>query len=195
MVSSAQTVTFTGSRVKLVPQAILLMAFILPFGLLCPGVLFAISRKGPTLGLIGGGALLMMVLASLIWFELLTLRRIARPDVLTLAPTTLRVVVAGRTRSISWTKLGTPELQRLSGRSAARSIVVPVAGGGSVVIAAEEYSSGVHDILGALNQAKAGLPIDVPKRSSQKPYLYVAIPASTLVLGIVLVGLMAILTN
>ncbi|RSV39541.1 hypothetical protein CA234_14930 [Sphingomonas sp. ABOLE] len=195
MLSSSETITFTGSRLKLVPQAIVLMAFILPLGFLGAGFVFAIGREGATPASIGGGALMMTALAWLIWLELVTLRRIAKPDVLMLAPTGLRMIVAGRTRTIPRTKLGTPELHKLSGRSAARSIIVPVAGGSRVVIAAEEYAVGVQDILKALNQTKAGLPIDAPEHSSQAPYLYIAIPASTLVLGIMLVGLTAILAN
>jgi len=195
MVPTAQTVTFVGSRLKLAPQAIVLMAFMLPLGFLGAGIPFAMSREGPTLTLIGGLALVMTALAPFLWLELLTLRRMATPDVLILAPSALRMTVAGRTRTIPWTRLGTPYLQRPSGRSAARSIVVPVVGGRDLVIAAEEYAIGVHDVLNALIQAQAGLPIDTPARSSRAAYLYIAIPASTLVLGIVVFGLAAILTD
>ncbi|MET3712976.1 hypothetical protein ABIC65_003695 [Sphingomonas trueperi] len=171
------------------------MAFVLPLGFLGAGIPFAMNREGPTLTLIGGFALVMTALAPFLWLELLTLRRMATPDVLMLSPTAFRMTLAGRTRTIPWARLGTPALQRLSGRSAARSIVVPVAGGSNLVISAEEYTIGANDLVKALSQAKAGLPIDMPARASQAAYLYIAIPASTLVLGIVIFGMTAILTN
>lgn len=195
MVSSVPIVTLVGSRWKLAPQAIVLPAFILPLGFVGAGLPFAIIREGPTLTLISGSALILTVLASLIWLELLTLRRMATPDVLILASSALRMTVAGRTRTIPWTRLGTPSVQRLSGRSAARSVVVPVVGGRDLVIAAEEYTIEAQALLKTLTQAQAGLPIDTPPRSSQATYLYIAIPASTLVLGIVVFGLAAILIN
>ena len=195
MSPSTRAVTFSGSRLKLVPQAIVLLAFILPMGLLWFGLLFELGRLALPTSRIVGFALMTMVLGFLIWSELNTLRRMANPDLLTVAPTALGLISAGRRRNYSWAMLGEPELRRLGGKSAAQSIVVPISGGGRVIILAEEYANGAEDILKALKQAKMGLSIDAPQRSSQALYLYLAIPASTLVLGIFLVGLWAIFTN
>lgn len=135
------------------------------------------------------------VMAFLIWFQVHKLLRMAKPDILTITPTGLRLISAGRRSDHLWAKLGEPKERRLSGKSVARSIVIPTSSGGMLVILAEEYANRVEDILAALKQAKMGLPIDAPPRSSQALYLYLAIPASTLVLGIVLAGLGALFTN
>jgi hypothetical protein len=194
---ATQTVTFSGSRLKLVPQAIVLLAFILPLGFLWFGISFEVARLGfSTPGRhVGFAFVLTTVVGFLIWSELHTLRRIARPDLLTVASTGFGLISGGRRQYHAWAKSGAPEMRQLSGKSVARSIVVPLSSGGRVVILAEEYANRAEDVLKALEQAKAGLPIDPPQRSSEALYRYVAIPASTLVLGIVLAGLGAILFN
>ncbi|MBO9623325.1 MAG: hypothetical protein J7500_11500 [Sphingomonas sp.] len=196
MIQSTPAVTFSGSRLKLVPQAIMNLAFILPFGLLWIGLVFEIgSNAGTTPRILAGGMLVTLVVAVFIWFQLLTLRRMAKPDLLTVTPAGLDLIMAGRRQHHLWATLGEPEIRLLGGKSAARSIVLPLRAGGRVIILAEGYSSRAEDILRALRQAKAGLAIEPPRRSSQALYIFLAIPASCFVLGIVLAGLGAILFN
>lgn len=194
MTPGTQAAIFSSSRVKLVPQAIVTFAFLLPLGLLWFGLAFEIGYdSGPSPGQVAGLIPMTAVVAFLIWLQILTLRRMARPDVLTVTSAGVDLTMAGRRRLHSWTMLGEPEMRQLGGKSVAQSIVLPLNDGGRVVILAEEYASRAEDILKTLTQARSGLPFDPPQRSSEALYLFLAIPAACLVLGIVLTGLGAII--
>lgn len=193
MATGTETAVFSSSRVKLVPQAIVTFAFLLPLGLLWFGLALGIGYDGgPTAGRVAVLILMTAAVAFLAWLEILTLRRMAKPDILTVTSAGLDLTIAGRRRHHSWTRLGDHELRQLSGKSIARSIILPLNDGGRVVIPAEEYACRAEDILRTLTQARSGLPFGAPHRSSEAPYMYLAIPAACLVLGMVLTGLGAI---
>jgi hypothetical protein len=169
-------------------------AFLLPLGLLWFGLAFEIGHDGgPAVGHVAVLIVMTAVVAFLIWLQILTLRHVAKPDVLTVTSAGLDLTMAGRRRGHAWTMLGEPEMRRLGGKSVARSIVLPLNDGGRVVILAEEYACRAEDMLRTLAQARSGLPFDPPQRSSEAPYVILAIPAACLVLGIVLTGLGAII--
>jgi hypothetical protein len=194
MTTGTQAAIFSSSRVKLVPQAIVNFALLLPLGLLWLGLAFEVGYEGgPAVGHVAVLILTTAVVAFLIWYQILTLRRVAKPDVLNVTSAGLDLTMAGRRRRHSWTMLGEPEMRRLSGKSVARSIILPLNDGSRVVIPAEEYACRAEDMLRTLTQARAGLPFDPPQRASEALYLFLAIPAACLVLGIVLMGLGAII--
>jgi hypothetical protein len=189
-------ITFCGSRLKLVPQSIVLTAFIIPFGLLLVGYGFALARRDYVeLSNIAFLVALTAFVGFLIWAQAHTVRRIAGPDLLAVTMSGLDLTIKGNKEHYSWMTLGQPEIRRLSEKTASRSITISKKGGGQLVIRAEEYVHRVEDILQALTQAKVGILVPLPEQPSQALYLYLAIPASILTLAIVLGGLGALLLS
>jgi hypothetical protein len=185
-----RAITLSTSRMKLVPQAIVLTAFIIPFGLLSVGSGYALAGKDYVkLDDIAIFALPTAILMFFAWLQVRTLRRIASPDLLGVTVNGLELTTRGTRQYHPWATLGEPEMRRLSGKSASRSLIFPRRASGRLVIPIEEYRHLAEDILLVLKQAKAGSLIELPQEPSNSLYMFLAVPAACLTLSIVLVGL------
>jgi hypothetical protein len=185
-----RAVTLKASRLKLVPQAIVLVAFLLPFALLAISYSYALVRKNHVeLADLAILAIFAAIALLFVWLQVRTLRRLARPDLLSVTTGGVELTFQGRTLYHSWSALGEPVLRRLNGKSAARSIVMPQRSGGKLVIAAEDYAHEPDDILVILKQAKAGFVTEPAQKPSNALYAFLAIPASCITLGISIIGL------
>jgi len=185
-----RAVTLKTSRLKLVPQAIVLVAFLLPFALLALSYGYALVRKNHVeLADLAILAIFAAIALLFVWLQVRTLRRLARPDLLSVTTGGVELTFQGRTLYHSWSALGKPVLRRLNGKSAARSIVMPQRSGSKLVIAAEDYAHEPDDILVILKQAKAGFVTEPAQKPSNALYTFLAIPASCITLGISIIGL------
>ncbi|RMB51733.1 hypothetical protein C8J44_2752 [Sphingomonas sp. PP-CE-3A-406] len=185
-----RAVTLKASRLKLLPQAIVLVAFLLPFALLaisCGHTL--VGKDHVELADLSILAILTAMALLFVWLEVRTLRRLVHSDLLTVTMGGVELILQRTRLYHSWSDLGEPVLQRLNGKSAARSIVLPQRSGGNLVIAAEDYAHEPGDILVILKQAKAGLLIEPAQKPSNAIYVFLAIPASCITLGISIIGL------
>lgn len=185
-----RAVTLKTSRLKLVPQAIVLVAFLLPFALLALSYGYALVRKNHVeLADLAILAIFAAIALLFVWLQVRTLRRLARPDLLSVTTGGVELTFQGRTLYHSWSALGKPVLRRLNGKSAARSIVMPQRSGSKLVIAAEDYAHEPDDVLVILKQAKAGFVTEPAQKPSNALYTFLAIPASCITLGISIIGL------
>ncbi|TCP99563.1 hypothetical protein C8J46_103451 [Sphingomonas sp. PP-F2F-A104-K0414] len=183
-------VTLKASRLKLLPQAIVLVAFLLPFALLTISYGYALCAKDYLeLADLAIFAILTAILLLFVWLQVRTLRRIANPDLLGVTADGVELTTQGTRHYYPWSTLGEPVLRRLSGKSAALSIVLLQRGGGNLVIAAEDYAHQPGDILLVLKQAIAGFVTELPEKPSNALYAFLAIPASCITLGISIFGL------
>jgi hypothetical protein len=190
MSAETHAVTLKVSRLRLLPQAIVLLAFLLPVAFLatiCGYALIGEDHIGMTdLAIF---AILVAMLVLFVWLQVRTLRRLVHPDWLSVTVGGVELTLGRTRRYHSWSALDEPVLRRLNVRSAARSIVLPQRSGGKLIIAAEDYAHAPDDILTILKQAKAGLVIEQARKSSNALYASLAIPASCVTLGISIIGL------
>ncbi len=136
-----RAVTLKASRLKLLPQAILLVAFLLPFALLAISYGYALVRKDRVeLADLAILAIFTPIALVFVWLQVRTLRRLARPDLLRVTTGGVELTFQGTRLYHSWSALGEPVLRRLNGKGAARSIVMLQRSGGKLVIAAEDYA-------------------------------------------------------
>ena len=185
-----RAVTLKACRLKLLPQAIVLVAFLLPFARLAISYGYALVRKDRVqLADIAILAIFTPIALLFVWLQVRTLRRLARPDLLRVTTGGVELTFQGTRLYHSWSALGEPVLRRLNGKSAARSIVMPQRSGGKLVIAAEDYAHEPNDILVILKQAKAGFVTEPAQKPSNALYAFLAIPASCITLGISVIGL------
>ncbi len=183
-------VTLKASRLKLLPQAIVLVAFLLPFALLAISYGYAVVRKDHVeLADLASLAIPIAMSLLFVWLQARTLRRLAHPDLLSVTVGGVELTFRGTRVNHSWSALGEPVLRCLNGKSAARSIVLPLRSGGKLVIAAEDYAHEPNDILVVLKQAKTGVIIEPAQKPSNALYAFLAIPASCITLGISIIGL------
>jgi hypothetical protein len=78
-----RAVTLKASRLKLVPQAIVLVAFLLPFALPAKSYGYALVRKDRVeLADLAILAIFTSIALLFVWLQVRTLRRLARPDLL-----------------------------------------------------------------------------------------------------------------
>lgn len=190
MSAETRAVTLKASRLKILPQAIVLLAFLLPFVFLAVSYGHALVGED-YLGMTGLAIFAILAAMSLLFvcLEVRTLRRLVNPDLLSVTVGGVEITLRRMRRYHSWSALDEPVLRRLSGKSAARSIVLTQRSGGKLVIAAEDYAYEPHDILTILKQAKAGLLTEPVQKSSNAFYAVLAIPASCVTLGISIIGL------
>lgn len=190
MTEPRAAVAFNASRTKLISQAIVLAAFMLPCVVLSVISAVTLSQEdGVQFAQVAVFAAVTGLAGFFVAAVTHTLQRIAAPDLLIVTSNGLDLTIRGKRLYYPWTTLGEPELRRLSAKSASTSVVLPRLPGGKLVIMAEEYEHRARDILEALKQARGGGLIDPPQRQSQALYLFLAVPASSLTLGIVLAGL------
>jgi len=189
MSAENRTVTLRASRLKILPQAIVLAAFLLPFLLLAIISGYALAGKHHVepadLAIF---AILVTIPLIFTCFLVRTLRRLADPDVLGVTIDGVELTVRGTRRYHSWSALGKPVLQFLNSKSAARSIVLPQHRGSNLVILAEDYECDPGDILVILEQAKAGFLIESVRKPSNALYALLAIPASCITLSASIIG-------
>jgi hypothetical protein len=190
MSAETHAVTLKVSRLRLLPQAIVLLAFLLPVAFLATICGYTLMGKDHVeiTGLFAFAILAAMSLLF-VWFQVRTLRRLVHPDLLSVTVGGVELTLGRTRRYHSWPALEEPVLRRLSGKSAARSIVLPQRSGGKLIIAAEDYAHEPDDILIILKQAKAGLVTEPARKSSNALYAFLAIPASCVTLGISIIGL------
>lgn len=185
-----RAVTLKASRLKLLPQAIVLVAFLLPFALLAISYGYALVGKDYVeVADLAIFAILTAILLLFAWLQVRTLRRIANPDLLGVTVGGVELTTQGKRLYHPWSTLGEPVLRRLSGKSATRSIVLPQCSGGKLFISAEDYAHQPDDILLVLRHAKAGFVTELPQKPSNALYVFLAIPASCITLGISIIGL------
>jgi len=191
MSAEDRTVTLRASRLKILPQVIVLVAFLLPFLLLAIVSGYALAGKH-NIELADLAIFAMMVAIPLIftWFLVRTLRRLADPDLLGVTIDGVELTVHGTRLYHSWSALGKPVLQLSNSKSAARSIVLPQHSGGKLVILAEDYECDPRDILIILEQAKAGFLTESVRKPSNALYAFLAIPASCITLSASIIGVM-----
>jgi len=190
MTAENRAVTLKVSRLKLLPEAIVLVAFLLPLALLAVSYGHVLVGKDHVeLADLGNFAILTAMSLVFVWLQVRTLRRLARPDLLSVTVGGVELTFQGTRIYHSWSALGEPVLQRLNSKSAARSIVLPQRGGDKLVIAAEDYAHKPDDILAILKQAKAGFVTEWAQTPSNALYAFLAIPASCITLGISIIGL------
>lgn len=189
MSAETRAVTLKASRLKLLPQAIVLSAFLLPFAFLAISYGHALMLEG-NVGKTGLAIFAILAAMSFlfVWLQVRTLRRLVYPDLLSVTAGGVDLTRWRTKLYHSWSALDEPVLQRLNGKSAARSIVLPQRSGGKLVIAVEEYAHDPNDILTILKQAKAGLVTEPAQEPSNALYAFLAIPASCLTLGISIIG-------
>jgi hypothetical protein len=191
MSAENRTVTLKASRLKILPQAIVLVAFLLPFSLLAIISGYTLAGKYHVeLADLAIFAIMVAIPLIFTWLLVRTLRRLADPDLLGVTVGGVELTVHGTRLYHSWSALGNPVLQLLNSKSAARSIVLPQHSGGKLIIAAEDYEYDPGDILVILEQAKAGFLTEPVKKSSNALYAFLAIPASCITLSVSIIGVM-----
>lgn len=191
MSAENRTVPLRASRLKILPQAIVLAAFLLPFLLLAIISGYALAGKHHVeLADLAMFAIIVALPLIFTWLLVRTLRRLANPDLLSVTIDGVELTVNGTRLYHSWSALGKPVLQILNSKSAARSIVLPLHSGGKLVILAEDYECDPGDILVILEQAKAGFLTESVRKSSNALYAFLAIPASCITLSASIIGVM-----
>jgi len=191
MSAENHTVTLRASRLKILPQAIVLTAFLLPFLLLAIISGYAPAGKHHVeLADIAIFAIMVAIPLIFTWLLVRTLRRLADPDLLSVTIDGVELTVNGTRLYHSWSALGKPVLQLLNSKSVARSIVLPQHSGGKLVILAEDYECDPRDILVILEQAKAGFLTESVIKPSNALYAFLAIPASCITLSASIIGVM-----
>ncbi|MEG8026510.1 hypothetical protein QP162_22865 [Sphingomonas aurantiaca] len=118
MSAENRTVTLRASRLKILPQAIVLAAFLLPFLLLAIISGYALAGKHHVepadLAIF---AILVTIPLIFTCFLVRTLRRLADPDVLGVTIDRVELTVRGTRRYHSWSALGKPVLQFLNSKA------------------------------------------------------------------------------
>jgi hypothetical protein len=191
MSAENRTVTLKASRLKILPQAIVLAAFLLPFLLLAIISGYTVAGKRHVeLGDLAIFAIMVAIPLVFTWFLVRTLRRLADPDLLGVTIDGVELTVNGTRLYHSWSSCVKPVLQFLNSKSAARSIVLPQHCGGKLVILAEDYEYDPGDILVILEQAKAGFLTEPVRKRSNALYAFLAIPASCITLSASIIGVM-----
>ncbi|MBB4619927.1 hypothetical protein [Sphingomonas abaci] len=190
MSAEIRAVTLKVSRLRLLPQVIVLLAFLLPVAFLA--TMFGYALMGEDhVGMAGLAMFAILTAISLlfVWLQVRTVRRLVHPDLLSVTVGGVELTLGRTRRYHPWLALEEPVLRRINGKGAARSIVLPQRSGGKLIIAAEDYAHDPADILTILKQAKVGLVTEPDQKSSNALYVFFAIPASCVTLGVSIVGI------
>ena len=190
MSAETRAVTLKVSRLRLLPQAIVLLAFLVPIAFLA--IIYGCALMSQDHVEVTGLAVFVILAAMsllFVWLQVRTLRRLVHPDLLSVTVGGIELTLGRTRRYHSWSALDEPVLRRLNGKSAARSIVLRQRSGGKLIIAVKDYAHESDDILTILKQAKDGLVTEPARKSSNSLYAFLAIPASCVTLGISTIGL------
>lgn len=190
MSAEIRAVTLKVSRLRLLPQVVVLLAFLLPVAFLA--TMFGYALMGEDhVGMAGLAMFAILAAMSLlfVWLQVRTVRRLVHPDLLSVTVGGVELTLGRTRRYHPWSALGEPVLRRMNGKGEARSIVLPQRSGGKLIIAAEDYAHDPNDILTILKKAKVGLVTETAQKSSSALYVFLAIPASCVTLGISIIGI------
>ncbi len=189
-----RSITFRASRLKLLPQAIVLLAFTVPLSVLWVGCIFYLFRNQDIqLSGIAFAGMITATLGFFAWAQSGAIHRLMRPDLMSVSISGIETAIGRDLHHHSWMMLGEPEIRRLNSRSSARSIILPKHDGKYIIVKAEEYDHSPDVIMAALKQARKGILIEPSRPSPPSSYIFLALPASCITLGIALAGLGAVI--
>lgn len=178
----------------MLPQAIVLLAFTVPLSVLWVGCIFYLFRNQDIQlsGLAFAGTI-TVTLGFFAWAQSAAIRRLITPDLISVSISGIETAIGHDLHHHSWMMLGEPEIRRLNSKSSARSIMLPRHDGKYIIVRTEEYEHSPDIILATLKQARKGILVEPPKSSPSAAYIFFALPASCVTLGIALTGLGAVI--
>ncbi len=189
-----RSITFRASRLKLLPQAIVLLAFTLPLSVLWAGCSFyLLQNQDIQLFALVFAGMLTAAVGFFAWAQSRTIHRLMRPDLISVSISGIETATGRDLHHYSWMMLGELEIRRLNSKSCARSIILSRNDGKYIIVRAEEYDHSPDTIFATLKQARKGILVEPPKPSHPAAYILLALPASCVTLGIVLAGLGAVI--
>lgn len=189
-----RSITFRASRLKLLPQAIVLSAFTLPLSVLWVGCVFYLLRnQSIQLSVLVFAGMLTAALGFFAWAQFRAIHRLISPDLISVSISGIETAIGRDLHQHSWVMLGDPEIRLLNRKSSARSIMFPRHDGKHIIVRSEEYDHSPDIILAALKQARKGILVEPPRPLPPSSYIFLALPASCITLGIALAGLGAVI--
>jgi hypothetical protein len=185
MKSHPASIEFRTSRAKALPIVIFMPVFICLFGFGTYAFAYTAIMEGPTeqdwLGLLLGLPFLLFV-----WAEIRLLRRVVRPDVLTLTRAGWTLTRFGRASTFSWADYGEPAKRWVSsGKSGSDKICLePRYGGKPVYIPGADFAHPFATIEESVRQARAGVLVEPAPVPAPRLYAFFVVPVSALSTGL-----------
>lgn len=155
MIGSGKNVTFTASRLKMLPSGLAFTLLSLLFGFGVVELVFR-ARHGVTAEGLAGFGFTALIFGVCIYAEIQTIRFFLSPDSLTLSPDGISISTLEKTESYPWADLGEPDkIWKSSGRGGSHYISLSRPSGEPLLVPGESYVEPFDDVMTAIRSARS----------------------------------------